>query len=130
MYTRGKYPYFLDNSLGYLNYNLFLCRELQGNTTMRTTSEYLNLLKQFKLNRAAAYGIKSLGLFGSAARGELHEGSEVDVVYEGEPNILLRSRMKAELEALFGCRVDVVRYRKQLNGTPFGDSINQDLILV
>ena len=69
---------------------------------MRTTSECLNLLKQFKLNRAAAYGIKSLGLFGSAARGELHEGSDVDVVYEGEPNILLRSRMKAELEALFG----------------------------
>ena len=49
---------------------------------MRTTSEYLNLLKQFKLNRAAAYGIKSLGLFGSAARGELHEGSDVDVLYD------------------------------------------------
>ena len=97
---------------------------------MRTTSEFLNLLKQFKLTQAAAYGIKSLGLFGSAARGELHEDSDVDVVYEGEPNILLRSHMKAELEALFGCRVDVVRYRKQLNGTPFGDSISQDLILV
>ncbi|MBR5842456.1 MAG: nucleotidyltransferase domain-containing protein [Bacteroidaceae bacterium] len=97
---------------------------------MRTTSEYINLLKQFKLTRAAAYGIKSLGIFGSAARGELHEGSDVDVVYEGEPNILLRSRMKAELEALFGCRVDVVRYRKQLSNTPFGESINQDLILV
>lgn len=97
---------------------------------MRTTTEYLNLLRQFKLTRATAYGIKSLGLFGSAARGELHEGSDVDVVYEGEPNILLRSRMKTELEALFGCRVDVVRYRKQFNGTPFGDSINRDLILV
>ena len=55
---------------------------------------------------------------------------DVDVVYEGEPNILLRSRMKAELEALLGCRVDVVRYRKQLSDTPFGKSINQDLILV
>lgn len=97
---------------------------------MRTTSEYINLLKLFKLTRAASYGIKSLGLFGSAARGELREGSDVDVVYEGEPNILLRSRMKAELEELFGCRVDVVRYRKQLSNTAFGESINNDLILV
>ena len=97
---------------------------------MRTTNEYIQLLRQFKASRAAAYGIKSLGLFGSAARGEQREGSDVDVVYEGEPNLLLRSRMKAELESLFGCRVDVVRYRKQLAGTLFGKEIQQDLILV
>ena len=58
------------------------------------------------------------------------ESSDIDVVYEGEPNLLLRSRMKAALEALFGCRVDVVRYRKQLVGTIFGKEIQQDLILV
>ena len=97
---------------------------------MRTTSEYIQLLRQFKASRAAAYGITSLGLFGSAARGEQCEESDVDVVYEGEPNLLLRSRMKAELESLFGCRVDVVRYRKQLAGTLFGKEIQQDLILV
>ena len=97
---------------------------------MRTTSEYIQLLRQFKSSRAAAYGIKNLGLFGSAARGEQREESDVDVVYEGEPNLLLRSRMKAELESLFGCRVDVVRYRKQLADTVFGKEIQQDLILV
>lgn len=57
-------------------------------------------------------------------------GSDVDVVYEGEPNILLRSRMKRELENLFGCNVDLVRFRKQLENTLFGESINEDLILV
>lgn len=97
---------------------------------MRTTSEYIHLLKQFKASYAEIYGIKKLGLFGSAARGELHEGSDVDVVYEGEPNILLRSRMKTQLEALFGCRVDVVRYRKQIADTAFGKSIREDLIMV
>jgi predicted nucleotidyltransferase len=97
---------------------------------MRTTSEYIHLLKQFKASYAETYGIKKLGLFGSAARGELHEGSDVDVVYEGEPNILLRSRMKTQLEALFGCRVDVVRYRKQMADTAFGKSIREDLIMV
>ena len=54
----------------------------------------------------------------------------MDVIYEGEPNILLRSRMKRELENLFGCNVDLVRFRKQLENTLFSESINEDLILV
>ena len=54
----------------------------------------------------------------------------MDVVYEGEPNILLRSRMRYELESLFGCKVDLVRFRKQLENTFFGESIHEDLILV
>ncbi len=97
---------------------------------MKSTSEYLVLLKQFKDSKAVSYGIQKIGLFGSVARGEHTEESDVDVVYEGEPNILLRSRMKQELEALFGCKVDLVRFRKQLENTLFGDSINEDLILV
>lgn len=76
------------------------------------------------------YGIRKIGLFGSVARGEHKEGSDVDVIYEGEPNILLRSRMKRELENLFGCNVDLVRFRKQLENTLFSESINDDLILV
>ena len=97
---------------------------------MKTTAEYLQLLKQFKDSKALSYGITKIGLFGSVARGEQHEGSDVDVVYKGEPNILLRSRMKRELETLFGCEVDLVRFRKQLENILFGDSINEDLILV
>ena len=97
---------------------------------MKTTSEYLRLLKQFKDTKGATYGIQKIGLFGSVARGEQKEGSDVDVIYEGEPNILLRSRMKRELESLFGCTVDIVRFRKQLENTLFGESINEDLILV
>lgn len=97
---------------------------------MKSTSEYLALLKQFKDAKAMQYGIRRIGLFGSVARGEHKEGSDVDVIYEGEPNILLRSRMKRELEALFGCHVDLVRFRKQLENTLFGEAIHEDLILV
>ena len=97
---------------------------------MKTTAEYLQLLKQFKDAKATAYGIRKIGLFGSVARGEHQEGSDVDVVYEGEPTILLRSRMRYELESLFGCKVDLVRFRKQLENTFFGESIHEDLILV
>ena len=52
-------------------------------TIMKTTSEYLQLLKQFKDSKAMQYGIRKIGLFGSVARGEHKEGSDVDVVYEG-----------------------------------------------
>ena len=113
--------------LGTSEYNLFLCKKYMF---MKTTSEYLQLLKQFKDAKALQYGIRSIGLFGSVARGEHKEGSDVDVIYEGEPNILLRSRMKRELEILFGCSVDLVRFRKQLENTLFGEAIHEDLILV
>jgi predicted nucleotidyltransferase len=97
---------------------------------MKSTTEYIRLLKQFKDNHASRYGIQKIGLFGSVARGEHKEGSDVDVIYEGEPNILLRSRMKRELETLFGCSVDLVRFRKQLENTLFGEAIHEDLILL
>lgn len=97
---------------------------------MKTTSEYLQLLKQFKDTKAMSYGIRKIGLFGSVARGEHKEGSDVDVLYEGEPNILLRSRMKRELESLFGCKVDLIRFREQIKNTLFGESIDEDLILI
>lgn len=97
---------------------------------MKSTAEYLQLLKQFKDTKASSYGIQKIGLFGSVARGEQREGSDVDVIYEGEPNILLRSRMKRELESLFGCKVDLIRFRKQLENTIFGEAITEDLILV
>lgn len=37
---------------------------------MKSTSEYLALLKQFKETKAMSYGISKIGLFGSVARGE------------------------------------------------------------
>lgn len=43
---------------------------------------------------------------------------------------LLRSRMKQELEALFGCKVDIVRLRKQLKGTAFLQNISKDFIII
>ena len=37
---------------------------------MKSTSDYLRILKQFKETKAASYGIQKIGLFGSVARGE------------------------------------------------------------
>ena len=57
-----------------------------------------------------------LGVFGSVARDEADDQSDVDIVYETDsPNLFRAVRMKQELEALLRRRVDVVRWRERLN---------------
>ena len=55
------------------------------------------------------YGVKSLGVFGSMARGDDHEGSDVDVLVTFEGPATFRSFMglKLDLEDLFERRVDL-----------------------
>ena len=96
---------------------------------MKTTSEYLRLLKQFKDTKGATYGIQKIGLFGSVARGEQKEGSDVDVCFEGNAmGLFTMARLKGELEALFGSTVDFLRMRKQLDGSAFKESVMRDII--
>ena len=96
---------------------------------MKTTAEYLQLLKQFKDTKAVSYGIKKIGLFGSGARGEHREGSDVDVCFEGNAmGLFALARLKGELEMLFGATVDILRMRKQLEGTAFEESVMKDII--
>ena len=96
---------------------------------MKTTSEYLRLLKQFKDTKGATYGIQKIGLFGSVARGEQKEGSDVDVCFEGNAmGLFTMARLKGELEALFGSTVDLLRMRKQLEGSALKESVLRDII--
>ena len=97
---------------------------------MKTRQEYMDLLREYYANNARKYGVVKMALFGSVARNEQTEESDIDVAYEGGPNILLRSRMKRELEALFGCKVDVIRLRKNMQGTDFEMNISKDLLYV
>lgn len=83
---------------------------------MKSTSEYIELLRQFKEQNAEKYGIMKLGLFGSVARGEQKEGSDVDIYMESIPQSLFTmSHLKGELEGFLGCRVDLVRLRDRMN---------------
>lgn len=97
---------------------------------MRETAEYLNLLRRYFDETAKPNGVTRMGLFGSVARGEHTENSDVDVAYEGAPDLFLRIRMKMDLEKLFGCKVDLVRLRKQLTDTAFGHEVEKDLIYI
>lgn len=59
---------------------------------------------------AAAHGARDVRVFGSAARGEDADGSDVDFLVSLEPGrtLLDLARLELWLEALLGRRVDVV----------------------
>lgn len=97
---------------------------------MKSSAEYMELLHSYFENTAKQYGVSRMGIFGSVARGEQNDNSDVDVVYEGQPNLLLRIRMKMDLEKLFGCNVDLVRLHNQLAGSFFEEDMKRDLIYV
>ena len=46
---------------------------------MKTTAEIIEILRDYKARSAEKYGIETLGLFGSVARGEQNEKSDIDV---------------------------------------------------
>lgn len=86
------------------------------NETDQSVEKVLTLLKTFMECRKSSYGLVSLGVFGSFARGEAQNDSDVDIVFETkEPNLFRTARMKAELEELLALRVDVVRLREGMN---------------
>jgi predicted nucleotidyltransferase len=61
------------------------------------------------LRIARAHGARNVRLFGSAARGDADETSDVDFLVEFEPgtSLLQHGAMIADLEELLGRRVDV-----------------------
>ena len=81
----------------------------------KSTNEYLTKIRQFKQQCAEKYGIISIGIFGSVARGEQHEGSDLDVFVElKEPDPFVMFDIKEELEHICNCKIDLLRLRKNL----------------
>ncbi len=62
------------------------------------------------LRVCAEHGARNVRVFGSAARGEATEDSDIDLLVELEPgrSLLDLSGLVADLEALLGRKVDVV----------------------
>jgi len=71
--------------------------------------ELLRNKREEILRIARAHGARNLRVFGSAARGDANENSDVDFLVEFEPgtSLLQHGALIAELEELLGRRVDV-----------------------
>jgi len=54
---------------------------------VRSTEEVLRILREARPDLARDFGIKRLALFGSYARGDQRDDSDVDVLVEVDPSI-------------------------------------------
>lgn len=90
----------------------------------------LNTLRQFKKYNAEKYGIESLALFGSFARNEQHEGSDVDILIAlKKPSLYLIAEIRDLLRSILKRDVDLVSSRVAQRQN-FLSEISGDLIYV
>ncbi|MGE0128913.1 MAG: nucleotidyltransferase family protein [Blastocatellales bacterium] len=73
-------------------------------------------MRQHKAEFAARYGVTGLGVFGSVARDDAREESDVDVVITmREPHLFSMVHIKDTLEEALHRPVDIVHYREKMN---------------
>ena len=79
---------------------------------MKTREEVMKILAEVKQDLSARYHVTGIALFGSYARGEQHEDSDIDILVDVEPSTGLRFVALAdELEKLLGQRIELVTSR-------------------
>jgi hypothetical protein len=97
---------------------------------MKTTDEIVRLLKKFKDSSASKYGINTLGIFGSYARSQQNEHSDLDVfVILNEPDFFTLEHIREDLELAVNRPVDIVNYRETLRQS-FKENILRDAIYI
>jgi len=78
--------------------------------------EIILALRKFKEMNPRKYNIIKIGVFGSAARDDMKEESDIDVVVElTEPDLFKLIGIKQDLEEQFHRPVDIIRYRNNMN---------------
>lgn len=97
---------------------------------MLELQECIIKLTDFKNAFAQKFGITKLGIFGSVARQENTEDSDIDIVVEVEkPTLSLMYELKEMLKSIFKCEVDLVRFRSTLRPL-FRSNILNDVVYV
>ncbi|WP_438318896.1 nucleotidyltransferase family protein [Candidatus Caldatribacterium sp. SIUC1] len=78
-----------------------------------TLEELLKAKREEILHVCAKYGAHNVRVFGSVARGEITEESDIDLIVDFEPgrSLLDHAGLWLELQELLGVRVDVVSSR-------------------
>jgi hypothetical protein len=79
-------------------------------------TEILDKLLLYKKSHQQEYTLLKIGVFGSFAKKNETPGSDVDVVVELQnPDLFILGSIKTELEQLFERKVDIVRFRENMN---------------
>ena len=97
---------------------------------METTQEIVDRLRAYKEKFADKYGFEQLGLFGSVARGEQDEKSDIDVfITMSRPSFFTRMNIKEELQKLFHRKVDLITLHENMFRS-FRQNLERDAIYI
>ena len=97
---------------------------------MKTKNEIIADLREFKEEFGEKYGIEKLGIFGSVARGEQKEDSDIDIFVQLQiPDYFTRMEIKESLEQRFETNVDVVSLTAMMRNL-FRYHIEKDAIYI
>lgn len=78
--------------------------------------EILSFLRDFKRNNSEKYGIIEIGVFGSIARNEARDDSDLDICIKTKtPNPFILVHIKEDIERRIQKHVDIVRVREKMN---------------
>ena len=80
-----------------------------------TKATILNFLSQHKDDFFEKYGVTKIGLFGSYARDEATERSDIDIFAEMPAKFDLLVNFQDELETLLKHKIDLIRLREKMN---------------
>lgn len=79
---------------------------------MKSLHDILKLLTEAKPDLARRFSVQRLAVFGSYARGDQREDSDIDILVEVDPSLGLRFvDLAEEIEALLGVPTEVVSRR-------------------
>ena len=79
-------------------------------------NKILSILREYKNNFAEKYGIISIGVFGSVARDQINDDSDIDICIKTvSPNPFFLVHIKEDIEKQVNRRVDIVRIGKKMN---------------
>lgn len=96
----------------------------------KTTDEVINVLRDFKNTEGEKYGIETLALVGSAARGEQTPESDIDVCVKlRKTTFRIYMAIKEELEQRFGMKVDLITLHENMRQL-FRQNLEHDAIYI
>ena len=81
---------------------------------MKTRQEYIDILKAHATELQQQFGITSMRLFGSVAKNQHHEHSDVDVFVEMPAKAYTVVAAAQYLESILGCDVDLIRKHSKM----------------
>ena len=115
-------------------YFLYLNYKFQNKVVMaasiQTTNAIINILRDFKKTEAEKYGIESLALVGSTARGEQQADSDIDICIKlRKTTFRIYMAIKEDLERRFNMKIDLITLHGNMRQL-FRDNLEHDAIYI